>query len=124
MKKLHHCVRYFIVLGIISFVGHVLGWNSRVFLSLCGPAIYAAALVKKLIALVFKTLSWTETIYLYALLFPAVIIYFAFAGYLIKELWNERGFVRLLSLLVLILFLIFIHLYTGHILTGYFLPAL
>ena len=117
-QKLHHVVRYFLLLGIVVFAGYEQQWNRSVFLFLSGPSLYLASGLKKL--MLPLAIHFSKSVHYFGLLLPITFLYFAFVGFLLKELWNERGFIRTLSLFCFIAFLIYIHIAAWQGLMGYF----
>jgi hypothetical protein len=109
-------------MGIFTFAGYVMRWHDSIFLALSGPPIYLAYQLKKLIVSYFTSIPQTETLDLYFLLMPVTLGYYALAGFLTKQLWNEKGFIRGFSLAAFLGFLIYIHLKTFNDLGAYFIP--
>lgn len=122
LKRIHHLIRYFVIIGMISFAGYVMHWHDSTFLLLNGPAIFLAYEAKRLAFLFFPHIPKTETIQLYAFLLPVIVFYFSFSGFLFKQLWNERGLVRTICFLAFLVFLVYIHWATWNHLTGYVIP--
>ncbi len=108
-KKIHHLIRYFVILGVVSFAGYVMRWQDQAFLALCGPPIYLSYELKSLITPILPPLPASQTFILYGILLPVTIFYYGLCGFLTKQLWNERGFVRTASLLTFLAFLVFVH---------------
>ncbi len=119
-KRAHHLVRYFLIFGVLSFAGYILKWNNSVFLALNGPPIYLSFQIKSWVLPYLTAVQETETIDLYFFLMPVTLIYYTLVGFLLKQLWNERGLIRTLSLIALVGFLAYIHWKTWDNLTGYF----
>lgn len=122
-RKIHHLIRYFIILGILSFAGYAMQWQDNIFLLLNGPAIYIAQAIKNIVFSYLSNVPRSDTAELYIFLMPATIIYFGLTGFLLKQLWNERGFVRNFSIFMFVVFLGFIHWKTWHDLSAYFIHA-
>lgn len=121
-KRIHHLIRYFFILGLLSFVGYIQQWKEELFLLILGPPIYLAAGLRKAAVSYLGDVSFTRTLHLYLFLLPVVLFYFGLLGFLLKQLWNERGFMRTFSLFALIVFLLYIHYTTWTNLLGYFNP--
>jgi hypothetical protein len=121
-KRVHHLIRYFVILGVFTFVGYVMRWHDNTFMALSGPPIYLANHLKKLILSYFSTIPQTETLDIYFLLMPVTLGYYTLAGFLTKQLWNEKGFIRSFSLVAFMGFLVYIHLKTFNDLSAYFTP--
>ena len=122
--QIHHLIRYFLILGIVAFVGYANHWQDDVFLFLIGPTLYLCAPLKKIIETVFGPIAYSSSINLFGFVMPVVLVYFGLIGFQLKQLWNEQGFIRLLSLLALIGFLIFIHYRSWVSLSGYSVPII
>ena len=120
LKKIHHLIRYFVILGLVVFVGYLKHWQDDVFLALIGPAIYLAYTAKGLITSVIA-LPGSETVHYFGFLMPLCIVYFGLLGFQLKQLWNERGKVRFLSMFALIVFVFYIHYAAWGSLSTYFI---
>lgn len=108
LKKIHHLIRYFIILGIVVFVGYIKHWQDEVFLVLIGPVIYLAYNLKEAVDSLISLPS-SEAINHFGFLMPLCVLYFGLLGFQLKQLWNERGKVKFLSIFALISFVIYIH---------------
>src|SRR5205823_3724054 len=62
----------------------------------------------------------SENLNYYGFLMPFCILYFGLLGFQLKQLWNERGKVRFLSLFALIAFVSYIHYISWKNLSNYF----
>ncbi len=123
LKKIHHLIRYFIIIGLIVFFGYIKHWHDDVFLILIGPVLYLTYTVKKGILSVIS-LPESEILNFYGLLLPFCVLYFGLIGFQLKQLWNERGKIRFLSLFALIAFIAYLHYTSWKNLSGYlFAPA-
>jgi hypothetical protein len=120
-KTIHHLIRYFLLIGILAFAGFALKWNDAIFFSLIGPPLYLAFHLKQALTSVVPIPS-SPTVNNYAFILPITLIYFGLLGFQMKQLWNERGFIRILSLFALILFLLYIHFWCWKNLLGYTTP--
>ena len=120
-RRVHHLIRYFIILGIVSFAGYAMQWQDDVFLVLNSPAIFIAYGIKNIVWGYLTASPRTDTTELYIVLLPSTVLYFGMVGFLLKQLWNERGFIRNFSLFAFISFLVFIHWRTWTDLSGYFI---
>ena len=119
LKKIHHLIRYFVLLGIVIFVGYVKRWQDPLFLLLIGPALYLAYTLKQAVISLIS-LPPSEMINYYAFLMPVCLLYFGLLGFQLKQLWNERGKIRFVSLFALIVFVIYIHYSAWGNLSSYF----
>ena len=106
--RILHLTRYFLILGILSFALHWTQTAGQFSLVLIGPAIEIAWAVRQFLGN-FIDFADSAVLYDFGLLLPVVILYFGFAGFLLKKLWNEHGTVKILSLLSFFLFLGYIH---------------
>ena len=120
LKKIHHLIRYFIIIGVVVFVGYIKHWQDDIFLMLIGPVLYLAYTVKQLV-LSLVSLPESEALNYYGFLMPFCVLYFGLLGFQLKQLWNERGKIRFLSLFALITFLAYIHYTAWGNLSNYFL---
>ena len=121
LKKIHHLIRYFVSLGLIIFLGYLKHWQDDLFLILIGPVLYLASVLKGLITS-FISIPSSDTINYFGLLLPLCMLYFGLLGFQLKQLWNERGKVKFLSLFALLIFVIYIHHTAWKNLSAYFLP--
>lgn len=122
LKKIHHLIRYFLLLGAGVFVGYLQRWNEDLTLLFIGPPLYLAYSLKKIIASYAGPLPPSQAVNHYAFLLPITLVYFGLIGFQLKQLYNERGFIRTLSLFALAGFLIYIHYMTWEYLLGFFTP--
>lgn len=122
LRQVRHLTRYFALLGCLAFAFHWLNINEKAALMLMGPPIYLASFAGDALRQFAKLRLEGTQDDLYILL-PITLVYYTFIGFQIKKLWNERGFVRLLTLLALIGFLLFVHLVAWRRLYAYFLPV-
>lgn len=119
-KKIHHLIRYFVLIGLVAFAFYWMFNDTDFSLMFTGPAIYLAYWLKQLIAPVFGGLPSSSILNDFVFLLPVTIVYFGFIGFQLKQLWNERGIIRTVSLIALILFLIYIHYKAFDNLLGYY----
>jgi hypothetical protein len=116
--RIPHLIRYFILIGAVVFFGYLNHWQDFLFLIFIGPVLYLADNLHNLFSGIVEIPS-TFNINFYGFLLPLSVIYYSFLGFLIKQLFNERGSIRLLSIFALFGFLIFIHYFAWKNLTGY-----
>ena len=121
LKKIHHLIRYFVIIGIAVFVGYLKRWQDEVFLILIGPALYLAYTLKALIASLVA-LPESEGLNYFGFLMPFCVFYFGLLAFFLKQLWNERGKIRFISLFALIAFVLYMHYAAWGSLSAYFLP--
>ena len=126
-KQFHHLIRYFLIIGLLVFFGYIkhwgVHWHFDFFLVLIGPALYTADQLKNLITTYVRSLPNQKDWNYYAFLLPTTVLYFCLVGFQLKKLWNERGKIRILSILALIFFLVYIHNLAWKNLTNYFKSA-
>ena len=123
LKKIHHLIRYFLAIGILVFVGYLKHWQDDLLLILIGPCLYLAY-TAKIAIFSFISLPESKTLNDYFFLMPICILYFGLFGFQLKQLWNESGKIRFLSLFALITFVVYIHYTAWGNLSDYFLtPA-
>lgn len=119
LKKIHHLIRYFIVLAAITFVGYIKQLNDNIFLFLMGPILYLAHALKSFISSNITSLPSTDLVNDYFFILPICLIYFGLIGFQLKQLWNERGKIRFVILVVFAAFIIYIHLNASKALAVY-----
>lgn len=119
LKRINHLIRYFIPFGCLIFFGYWRGVNDYLFLFLIGPVLYLAASLRDAISGYIAAVPFNETLNNFGFLLPLSAAYFGLLGFLFKKLWNERGFIRNLSLVALVGFLVFIHYTAWQNLLGY-----
>lgn len=117
--QIHHLIRYFFLFGILAFVAYLKRWSDDASLVLMGPPLYMTYGLKNVIGS-FVPLPSSQNVTYYAILLPITILYFSFIGFMMKQLWNEKGPVRFISLFALIVFLAYIHYVTWKNLSAYF----
>ena len=120
LPRIHHLIRYFVLVSILIFVGYLKQWSDNIFLLFIGPPMYLAYGLKRMIAVYLWALPVGIRLNQYLFVMPLTVLYFGFVGFQLKQLWNERGFIRTLSLFFFLAFLIYIHHLTWKNLLGYF----
>ncbi len=109
LKKIHHLIRYFVFLAIGAFAGYVREINNEIFLIFVGPCVYLAQKLKSVFSSLLGTIHLSHSMSLYVFLLPVMLIYYALIGFMLKQLWNERGKIRYISVTVFSGFLVYIH---------------
>lgn len=107
-KRITHLARYFGVLAVLILLGYHYT-NSFYFMALLGPSHF---LVYWFRVHADSLAHWIPNEPLYnnfLLIYPVTVIYFGLVGFQLKNLVNERGRLRLLSILVFLAFLAYIH---------------
>ena len=121
-RKIDHLIRYFVVIGIVVAAGYANHWYDTVFLILAGPMLYLAAAVQDLLGTLLGPMNYSMPMNLYGFVMPIATLYYGVIGFLLKQLWNEQGFVRFISMLAITVFLIFIHYVSWTNLQAYSIP--
>src|SRR5262245_22943108 len=121
-QKVHHLIRYFLLIGGLTFTGYLSGWHDEIFLVFIGPPLYVAYGLNDLVNNVLHLPS-TYAITKIVFLAPISLRYYGLLGYQLKQLWNEHGIIRTVSLFALIAFILYIHHWAWHNLMGYFTPV-
>jgi hypothetical protein len=119
LPTIHHLIRYFFAAGVIVFFVYWKKIQIQIALVFIGPCLYLASMIKKFLVPAIPALSTAADIQYLTILLPITLTYYLVASFLFKELWNERGIIRILSLLGLVGFLIYIHLLAWENLKGY-----
>lgn len=117
--QIHHLIRYFFIFGILAFVAFIKKWNDDLSLIPMGPPLYLTENAEKLISPSLG-LPRTQNFIYFAFLLPLTIVYFSLLGFQIKQLWNERGPIKYISLAALLGFIFYIHFAAWKNLSGYF----
>ncbi|MCM8775177.1 MAG: hypothetical protein NC930_02315 [Candidatus Omnitrophica bacterium] len=117
--KIHHAIRYFLLLAVFSLISYLFDLYPDIGLVLIGPSIYISYWLKTILLRFIGSLIGGISNLVY--LIPTTLIYFGCTGFLLKELWNERGAVRFLSVFALLAFLIYVHFLAWKNLTDYFI---
>lgn len=108
VAQIHHLIRYFFILGILAFVAYFKRWNDELALIPMGPPLYLTEALESFISPMVG-FPRTQTFIYYAFLLPLTILYYSLIGFQIKQLWNERGPIKIISLVALIAFIGYIH---------------
>lgn len=119
LRQIQHLTRYFLIAGVLAFVLFYRNSAPELSAVLLGPAIYLAYFLHLYAGLVFKDLPASEAVKHLGFLLPVTLLYFSLTGFLFKKLWNERGWIRTLTLLALTVFAGFIHIMAWQYLRGY-----
>lgn len=123
VKKIPHLIRYFFFLGVITFVGYIKDFQQDIFLALSAPCIYVAHSLYTLITTKVISLPNTQSVKYFGFLMPVCLIYFCFIGFQLKQLWNERGIIRWIILIVFVGFLLYVHFIAYQKLSEYMVPS-
>lgn len=119
LRQFRHLTRYFFILGGLAFYLHYRNSVPEYSLILMGPPIYLAYFLKIYAGSFLKSLPSTPEMNDFGYLLPVTLCYFTLLGFFFKQLWNERGPVRTLTLIALTGFIGFIHFLAWQILSGY-----
>lgn len=117
--QIHHLIRYFFILGILAFVAFIKKWNDDISLIPMGPSLFLTDTLERFISPAAGFPRNQNFIY-YAFLLPITILYFSLLGFQIKQLWNERGPIKYISLIALLGFIFYIHYSAWKNLAGFF----
>jgi len=121
-RHVQHLTRYFALLGLAVFALYYTGIAPKIILPLIGPVLYLAHTIKSAISSNIAALPDNEKVKMFGFLLPVTFVYYTLVGFQIKQLWNESGIARTLTLLTLLGFLVFIHFFAWHNLAAYTLP--
>lgn len=107
-KRIKHLARYFGLLAMLSLVTY---YQTHFFylLALLGPSFFLTSWLR---SHSLPVIDWipNEPFYNnFLLLLPVTVIYFGLVGFQLKNLINERGKIRILSILIFLGFLFYIH---------------
>ena len=119
IPKVHHLIRYFIILGLIVFVGFIKHLQPQGFLFLVGPCLFLAYAIKGFVDHNLTALPSSGMVQFFFFLLPLTLIYYGFIGFQLKQLWNERGKLRIAILCVFILFIVYVHITSFKTLSAY-----
>lgn len=119
-NKIHHLIRYFLLLALVFFVAYIKEWSDAIFFPIMGPPIYLAYYLKSFINPFIEFLE-INPIHMnqFGYLLPVTLVYFGLVGFFFKQLWNEHGFFKVVSLIALSGFLVYVHYLSGDILLKY-----
>jgi hypothetical protein len=120
-SHIRHLTRYFLVLAMIAFALYWMHIQDAIAFALMGPPIYIAYWIYETLG-AYAPLPKTVHFLNLAFVLPVTLVYFGFIGFQIKQLWNEHGPVRFLTVTALLTFLIYIHFIAQQNLTDYLLP--
>ena len=119
LHKIHHLIRYFVLLGIVVFVGYIKQLNDRIFLIFISPPIHLAHALKKFLTEYVPHIPSSPAVNTYFFLMPVTLLYFGLVGFQLKQLWNERGSVKIAILFLFVGFLIYVHYASWKNVMGY-----
>lgn len=119
LRKIHHLIRYFVLLGVAAFFAYLKQWNDEITFYVIGPPLYLGYFLKQLISGYVSLPNYANFNH-FAILLPVTVFYFGLLGTLLKILWNEYGGMRVPTLLAYWGFLIFIHYFAAQNLLAYF----
>lgn len=115
-------IRYFILSSFLFFAAYVLQWGGHFNFFFMGPPLYLAHAVKDLVTAKLGIRNISPVVRDYLFLLPAVTIYYGALGFFLKQLFQERSKLGLLSFVCLIVFLIYVHYKAWANLAGYYEP--
>jgi hypothetical protein len=122
--KIHHLIRYFLVLAVVSTMGYINHWQDNVFLFLVGPVLYLCVPLRNFVESIFGSIPFSQTINQFGFILPVLLVYYGLIGFQLKQLWNEQGLIRIVSLMALIGFLAYIHYKSWTNLTAFMTPII
>lgn len=105
--KIHHLIRYCLLLSVLALASYHLNWQLNIFFAVLGPPVFISSLLKTFLTDILGDSMPVVSNMVYTV--PITLAYFGISGFLLKELWNERGPIRFISLVAFVCFLIFIH---------------
>lgn len=114
---------HFILFGLGVFAAHYFNMAASFLLILSGPAIYLATFFGQFL-LKFIELPKDQNTLELVLLLPLHIVYFGLIGFLLKQISTEKGAIRILTFLIVVGFLGFIHFVSWNSLNLYLKPDL
>ena len=121
-RHVQHLTRYFALLGLVFFGLYYTGIATKIILPLLGPVLYLTHTIKSAIASNIHSLPDNNKVNMFGFLLPVTFVYYTLVGFQIKQLWNESGIARTLTLVTLLGFLVFIHFFAWFNLIGYTVP--
>jgi len=110
--------RFIALLGVAAFVLYWMDINTTAALVLTGPPIYLAYFAKNLIGASIAGAD-SQSAKDFGFMLPATLLYYAALGFLVRQLLNERGIIKIVTIIALVGFLVFIHFMTWQRLSGY-----
>jgi hypothetical protein len=109
-KRVRRLGIYFLILGVVSFLGYLYKGLGNFFLIFLGPALFLAAWLRRFGGPLVEMTPHEPLFNNYLLLLPVTLLYFGLVGWLLKNIINkERGAVRILMLALFLLFLLYVH---------------
>ena len=123
LRQVRFLYIHFILLGLAIFAAHYFSIAESYLLILSGPAIYLASFIKQIL-IKFVELPKDQNSLELIFLLPIHILYFGLIGFLLKQIFSEKGLIKILTLLILIGFLGFIHVVSWKSLNLYLKPDL
>ena len=119
LKKIHHLIRYFFLFGIITFAGYTKNLQHEVFLFFAGPCLFIAYTLYAFLTSEITFFPKTDAVKYFGFLLPICFLYYGFIGFQLKQLWNERGIMRWIILIIFIVFILYIHIAAFQKLSGF-----
>jgi len=120
LKKIHHLIRYFVMLGVAVFTAYMKHWNDEIIMFLLGPPLYLAYFLREQVATLITLPTGQVKINHFGFLLPVTVVYYGLVGSLLKALWNEIGPMRFPSFYAFLFFIFYVHYLAGKNLLGYF----
>lgn len=108
-KRIKHLARYFGILGILCLLGYWYTDYAYSFLVFLGPPFFLVYGLRTQAGVVTNLMPNEPLFNNFLLLLPATVIYFGLLGFQLKNIFNERGFIRKIVFLAFLAFLIYIH---------------
>lgn len=111
----------FLILGIVAFVAYWLTGAATLSFLLIGPPIYISSFIRSFIASKTAVAPWIEN---WLILLPITFVYYSIIGFEISALRREKGWFSRLSILIVVLFLGYIHYKSWIGLSMYYIPRI
>lgn len=120
-RRLPFIGRFIALLGVAAFILYWMDINTTATLILSGPPIYLAYFAKDLIGPSIAGAD-SQTVKEFGFVLPATLLYYGCLGFLMRQLLNERGILKIITIIALAGFVVFIHFMTWNKLNAYLLP--
>lgn len=108
-KRIKHLARYFGVAALACFASYQIGLFSHLFLLFLGPPFFLSAWLRMHGGAFVQWIPDSPFFNRFFLVLPLTLLYFGLAGFQLKNILNERGRLRLLSLILFLGFLLYLH---------------
>lgn len=123
LRHVRYLPLYFLLIGIAGFLIYWTNFSQQAAILLLGPPMYLASMIKSVLANYIEDFKPSSAMLEFGFILPVTLVYFTGMGFQARQIMGERGFLRAITLVALIAFVVFIHVLAWYNLNGFFVPV-